>query len=1605
MNAVVKSATAQLLSRCLHAGVKLSVDGGNLRVLPPAHGLDPRLLDEIRAGKAELMAALSLARATAAQKRSDVIPRKNPDIRPPLSFGQERIWLAQQLTQATSIFNLALIIDLEGNLDRNALQAAMAAVAARHSTLRTLIREDEQGRPYQNVLAQSDVTFEYLDLSADASHIDTLVADLHGRPFELDRHMPYRAYLLKRHSTSHVFLFVTHHISSDGWAIGILLRELAESYNAIVERRTARLNTLTIDYQDFSAWEKRVAADAVFDEGLRYWKKRLAGMPSLHGLPTDQPRAAVQSLATARYTSHIDPALLSELQAYSLTNSTTLFVVLMSALAVLIHRYSGENDVVIGTAIANRLREDVAPLIGLFVNMLPMRMSLDSEGEFVDLVRAAQADYLADIEHQAIPFQRLVAQTLGDSRSTSYAPLFQICFVLHNNDQAPIEWTGLECRTDYRTAESSQYDLHISADEDEQGMRIVWQYSTALFDAERIERMARHFQTLAREAITAKHARIAQLNLVDEAERAMLLRFANDTHRPYDPDVSFHHLFETQVKLDGDKMALCFRDQELSYAELNRRANKLAQFLVRERGAAPNQLIGVCLHRSPDLLISLLAIAKSGAAYVPLDPKYPASRIAYMTAQAELSTILTNAAALPYLGDCATHAVVLDDERWQSSIARQHDSNPSVSAAHRGENLAYVLYTSGSTGRPKGVMIEHRGLINFLMQMLTEPGIDVTDVLLAVSSNSFDIHTVEILAPLMRGAKVVMADEDQYSDPQSLTELMVRHQVTIMQATPSTWVALLDSGWRATRRMKILSAGEALSEKVKDGLLEDPFLELWNVYGPTEITVYSSAKRVHDDITLGKPFANTRYYILDREMNPTPLGVFGELYIAGDGLARGYLKQPELTQEVFLTRIPGGIPEQRLYRTGDFASRSPNGEVIYGGRRDNQVKVNGFRIEIGEIVSALENLSAVAQAAVIVKRLSEQSAFLAAFIVLREGHAWPGAAFADLLRDRLPAYMIPKVFQQLDRLPTNPNKKIDLKALAALDVATVLAEREERSLPQTAVEKRIASTWAELLGLEAGSIALDDNLLERGVDSIHVLMFVGRLKKRGVVVRASDFYRSPTVRGLAAAARKDEAQGAEAVYSGPASLTADQGAALSEEHNLSGFYINFIFDVHGALNLDLLRATMRRLMIAHDELRATFHHSDEVWRKQIGADADCQVVFEESLRCAWDAGEVRQELRAVLQRSHGRMSLTQGPLTCAVVIRDVQGQEKLLFCVSHLIADGFASFILLEDLLETYRQLRAGETPTLRNTLSAQTWSQRYAELVNSEEFCGQLHFWESRPWHKCAPFPVDFVEGRQVSANVISTSKTFVVRFDRDISHAIYIGLNEQLGISARDFLLSVIAKVLMRWSRCDAVSMQVLDAGRKDLPEALGVDLSRTVAPFAMRRYAFFEWAESASDLQLLRSLQAQLQTLPYGGAGPAMLRFASTSESMVARASEIPEPEIWINYIGAVADTRLQDAHLDTDIRAEFSDAMQYIESVSNNPHAPRRRVLGLAIGVQRGEMELLWEYSSALHRAQTIRQLAHEVRDEANRLLHSVAVAHPKIMPSSVTMSADEPALDG
>ncbi|MEO8490631.1 amino acid adenylation domain-containing protein [Pseudomonas sp.] len=1272
---------------------------------------------------AELAAVADVLAQAGRSTLPNILPA-NRDEPIPLSFAQQRLWFLALMEGANTAYNIPIGLRLRGQLHVDALQRALARIVARHETLRS--RFAQQGDEAQVLImpAEDMLPLQVQDLRRHPQPQQALDALIHGEasaPFDLERGPLLRGRLVVMADDHHVLLLTLHHIVSDGWSMGVLTRELMALYRAFSHGQPDPLPALPIQYGDFAVWQRLWLSGEVLQRQSSFWQQALAGAPALLTLPTDRPRPAQQDYAGSSVEVRLDERLTAGLKALSQRHGTTLYMTLMTAWASLLARLSGQQDLVIGSPVANRTRGEVEGLIGLFVNTLAVRIDTSGELSTEALLARVKALTLAAQAHQDLPFEQVVEIT-RPVRSLAHSPVFQTLLTWQDSSAPTLALGDLALEGIVENSHFAKFDLSLDLGEVQGSILGALEYAVALFDESTVQRYVGYFVRVLQAMVENDQAILEYAPLMDERERQHLLVDFNATQVEYNLDQTLHGMFEDQVLRTPHAVAVKAGERQLTYAELNARANRLAHHLL-ELGVQPDSRVAICVERGLEMVIGLYAILKAGAAYVPLDPAYPLERIAYMLEDSAPRVVLTQGATSGLLG--AVPVVDLDLPTWQHLPAENSDV-AGVSA--------YVIYTSGSTGQPKGVINDHAGVVNRLLWMQDEYGLTAKDTVLQKTPFSFDVSVWEFFWPLFTGARLVMAQPGGHKDPAYLCDVIEAEAVTTLHFVPSMLDVFLAHGdvSQAAGLLRVMCSGEALpGSLVRRFKRQLPGSELHNLYGPTEaavdVTAWNCAGAVTPDNTpIGKPIANTRMYLLDARLQPVPLGVVGELFIGGVQVARGYLNRPELNAERFLN---DPFTDGRLYRTGDVGRYLPDGNIEYLGRNDDQVKIRGLRIELGEIQARLTEYPQVNESAVIARDNRLLAYYTGAVIEI-------DSLRAHLLQ-HLPEFMVPAIFVHLDALPLSPNGKLDRKALPEPDLGSLVVREYEA--PQGDTEIALASLWAELLAVER--VGRHDNFFELGGHSLLAVSLMGRMRRLGLSADVKALFGQPTLAGLAAAlgGGREVAVPANGIAADCTHITPDmlpliqldpsaiarivasipggaanvqdiyplaplQAGMLYQHRAVQGadaYVLQAQFAFDSQLRLDAFAHALQAVIQRHDILRSSFH-----WD---GLEEPVQVVWREA-SLSVETGPVPQ-----------RLDVGQAPLMRLIYTQEPQRVvATLLF--HHLVMDHIALEILQHEL-QAYllgSEATLGAAVPYRNYV-AQTVAQTRSGVDDHEAFFREM--------------------------------------------------------------------------------------------------------------------------------------------------------------------------------------------------------------------------------------------------------------------------------------------
>ncbi|MGJ5203811.1 non-ribosomal peptide synthase/polyketide synthase [Bradyrhizobium sp. HKCCYLR20261] len=1446
-------------------------------------GLQAQQLSEIARRLARLDAGKQRAfLAQLAAKGIDLsilpIPRQRLD-RAPLSFAQARLWFLWRMDPASPAYNMPVALRLRGNLDLAALKAALDALVVRHAALRTVFRQDGAA-PEQIVQAAAPLALRRIAVDGDdrEQQANRLLRDEAARPFDLENGPLVRAALLSLGAQDHILTVTLHHIIADGWSLQVLTDEFWQLYRAAVRGDAAALPAPEIDCGDVASWQRMWIGAGEGERQLDYWTERLRDTVMLQ-LPLDRPRSAEAHASGDAVRLLLGTDLRDRLRGLAQQQRTTLFVVLLAALKLVLHRYSGQTDICVGVPLASRDRPETRRLIGLLVNTQVLRTKLDSRRTFADLITALHETSIEAQAHQDLPFER-VLEVLQPQRSLSQNPLFQ---VLYNHQRRPEpvaapDEGGLQIETIAATVDTVKFDLAVDTEELASGeIAAQFSFATALFDRSTIARLAARWRA-ALEAMAADAAcTIARLELLSVQERDDVRKWNASAWGP-EPFVPVHRMFARHAKDAPEATALVFGDETISYEQLDRRANAIARHLMAH-GVRPGDLVGIAMPRSPDLIAALLAVLKCGAAYLPLDPDHPPARRAATVRDAGVAVVVVRGDAdMPAMAAARVVDLAL-------LPADAGGSDPAVEV--HPQSVAYVIYTSGSTGMPKGVAVAHEPFAMHCRATAELYEMDARSRELHFLSFTFDGAHERLWTALSCGAALVMRDAELWSAEQTL-EVMRARSVTNAGFPPAYLQQLAGfAAWCGDPPPVSLYSfgGEAMPksgfDKVRSALRPR---KLINGYGPTETVVTPLVWKVEADVEIdcayapiGRPVGRRSAYVLDGDLNIVPVGVTGELHVGGEGLASGYWHRPALTAERFVPD-PFGAPGARLYRTGDLARWRGDGVIDYVGRSDHQLKIRGFRIEPGEIEARLMRQPGVRSAVVTGRDIAGRMQLVGH--VSGEGDL-DETTLRAALSEELPDYMVPARIVVMNDLPLTAHGKIDRDALP---LPAISSADTDYFAPQSPAEIELAAVWAELLGRER--VGLSDNFFELGGDSIISLQAVGRARQRGLVIEPRDLFRHQTLQELARIARRAQASAVsveqELQDGDPVPLLPIQRRFFAEEAGERQHWNQAVLLVPSTrLDWRAMARAIDAVVAHHDALRLQFHESEGVWQASYApALPGADLLW---TRDVADAAEIT----AVATEAQTSLRL-QGPLLRLVGMNVADGSQRLLIVVHHLVVDGVSWRILLEDIASAYEQAARGTVAIALppKSLSAASWGMQLEAYAAGADLAGQLDYWTTRTVE--ADLPCD---DAHEDVDRVADGEDVAVVFDADLTTQLLKETPAAYRTQVNDLLLAALARAVHRWSGREECLVELEGHGREDLFE--GVELSRTVGWFTTA-FPLRLLGAARDDAALIKSVKEELRAIPDRGLGYGVLRYLGSPDQRAALA-DVTEPRIVFNYLG--------------------------------------------------------------------------------------------------------------
>lgn len=1509
---------------------------------------------------AGLATAVEEARAKPATAAAPLLVAMEQGEEVPLSFAQQRFWFLDQFEPGSPAYTISHPIRLRGPIDIPALEAAVTEVVRRHESLRTTFGS-RSGHPFQVINPPESVRLPVVDLSGVQSdererRLFQHLREQTRQPWNLARGPLIRVRLLRLAPKEHVLHLTLHHIVGDGWSKALFSREVTVLHHAFHAGQPSSLPELPLQYADFAVWQREWLQGEIFEKQLAYWKEKLDGGQPLE-LPIDRPRPAMQRPAGARQGFELGIEATRQLRDLAQREGVSLFMPLLAAFQLFLARYSGQDDISVGTPITSRNRAELEKVIGLFINTLVMRTDLCGALTFRQLLARVRKTCLGAYDHQDIPFEKLVEE-LQPQRDLSRQPLFQALFVMGNQgsqgSQTSRGASSLTVDALGGDMEVTNFDLTLLLAETKHGLQGALQYNTDLFEKPFAERMVAHFRTLMEQVAAHPDAPLTQIGMLTEAERHQILVDWNGAAADFPSDLCIHELFEKQARQSSEHPAVIYQHRVTTYGEMDRRANQLAHRL-RRLGVEPEQVVGVCLPRSPEALIALLGVLKAGGVYLPLDPAAPSERQNLILRDARPRVLIAGQSAGNYALDESTILLCLAHE---SEIIDQEPKEKPECQVGPG-NLSYMIYTSGSTGIPKGVLVEHRSLVNLITAQIPIFGVGPGSRVLQMISLTFDASLGEIFRALVSGATLYQPGPDEALPGHDLLRLLQNQSISVVTLPPSL-LAAMPEGANLPDLRTLTVGGEACPPELASRW-EKEGRTLINGYGPTETTVGATLAVNWDPgrkPPLGRPLANVRVYVLDRMLQPMPVGVPGELYIGGVGVARGYLNNPGLTAERFIPDPFSAEPAVRMYRTGDRVRWLHTGELDFLGRTDQQVKIRGFRIELGEIEAALAQHPDVRACAVDARDVAGRKQ-LVGYVVSRLEAEPSTSELRTFLKEHLPDYMVPVAFVALPVLPVTANGKIDRRALPAPDFKRKAAE--DYQAPQTDVETILAGIWGDVLRLDR--VGTRDNFFELGGDSILSIQVIARAAEAGVRLTPKDLFQHQTIAELATVEGKATAVIAEqGVVSGEVPLTPIQRwffeQELPEPHH---FNHSMLLQAMPDMDVSLLEQALQRILIHHDALRLRFQSTEAGWQQFIALPNDTvKVIHVDLSSTAEDEIQARiEEKTAELQTS---LNLSDGPLIQLTWFDQGPSRSgRLLLIVHHLAIDTVSWRILLDDFMATYRNLRMGQPPRLpAKTTSFKQWAEALTDYANSEALKQEQAFWLDPRRYEAGRLPVDHSGGE----NTKESSEIVKVSLTEDETRALLHLVPKAYKTQINDVLLTALAQALASWTGNRLVQVDLEGHGREEI--GAEVDLSRTVGWFTSFYPLLLDIRSATTMEETLRLIKEHIRQVPNRGIGYLVLRYLTSDMAVRTQLEEMPEVEVAFNYMGQAGNTSQKPSR--PGASSPSAEPAHERNDSSQSRKGLRQHLIEINGAVRDNCLQMRWGFSHNLHDRSTVEGVA-------------------------------------
>ncbi|MEM9271763.1 MAG: amino acid adenylation domain-containing protein [Cyanobacteria bacterium P01_F01_bin.143] len=1522
----------------------------------------------------------------------------------PLSFAQQRQWFLYQLEPDNPWYNISTAVKITGELDIEKLQKCFDILVKRQEILRTsFITVDGKAKLIINEQVKINLTesdLSSLSVKEKQKQIKQLQIDEAQQVFALDKSPLMRIKLLTLGDSEHILLLSLHHIIGDAWSMGVLVKEIIELYTreeaaltlkgtpsdkdtalykgAEVQRKQ---RTPIIQYVDFAAWQRNYLQGEILESQVNYWQEQLADAPAISSFPTDYPRKSQASYQSAAYNFQLNDRVTQNLKQISRSNSGTLFITLFAALALLMHRYTDNDDLVIGTPIANRDRAELEGLIGFFANTLALRINLADNPSFTELLTRAREIALGAYSHQTLPFEQLIDK-LQLERSLSYTPLFQVMLVLEEQAQTIKEVDGLTWEPLERVTTQAKFELTFLIKDTGKGLQGAIEYNQALFTADTIHRLAGHFRTLLKAIAQNPEEKISNISILSKGEWQQIVNKFNQSNNVA-IDTCIHKLFEHQVSLDPNALAIVNEEEEITYGQLNEQANDWAHYL-QSLGVRTETRVGVMCDRSIQTIIALIAILKAGGCYVPLDPNYPEQRLHWMLEDTGLNIVLTQTKYAEKLNTDNITLITIDGRK---------PSAPTISSASPAspENLAYITYTSGSTGIPKGVAIPHHGVVR-LVRDPNYVSLNTGTICLHAAPINFDASTFEIWGALLNGGRVVILSTPVPS-LKELAETITTQKINTAWLTAGLFHLMVDEQLDSLRQVtQLIAGGDVLSSShITKFLQAHPQSSLINGYGPTESTTFACCYPMRQDTQIdrdrsiiGKPISNTQLYVLDKYLNPVPIGVSGELHIAGAGLARSYVNRADLTAEKFIPNSvgalrPKGLASRReaplLYKTGDRVRYLADGSIEYLGRIDNQVKVRGFRVELGEIEAALSQIENIKNNVVLVRENAQGNKQLVAYVVPHNLEDKLDNQWREYLQNKLPDYLIPSIFVNCDRFPLTANGKIDRQALLEQEIIQPQF-LDNVTQPQTEIEQKLTQIWSEILNLE--NVDINSNFFSLGGDSILAIQIIAKANQAGIKLTPRQLFAHQTIAELAAVATTDIISNAEqGLVSGSIPLTPIQKWFFEQDlSNKNHFNQSVLLEITQNLNLEILQQTLEQLLTHHDALRIRFTQTENGW-EQYNSDVIKNIEIEQIDLSHLSKEEQTKNITEICDRRQASLNITEErSIKIAYFNLGEESSNRLLIIIHHLLIDGISWRILLEDLQIVYQQILNNKSVQLpAKTTSYKQWSeylQNYAQEYNQSDINGWLEQYKyknhSLPKDNISNINNDFEQPIEVTLN-------------QEYTQALLQDSNQAYNTQIDDLLLTALVKTFAHYSNQSFLLIDLESQGRTITESNL--DLSRTVGWFTNIYPVLLDLQETTDLAENIKIIKETLYKAKQQSFNYSISRYLQDNQQL----KQLPIAPISFNYLGQFDN--LQSALSIFKLASESTG----LNSATENEMSHE---IAINCSIINSQLQIGWNYNHASYKPETVINLAEQYIINLQQIINHCNLSMGSYTPSDFSL---------